>query len=336
MASARRLFLYALGGGLGHLQRALALARRALQKGHHARLLTNSPWAARVRASPLFPADLDLIALDPALGRAEVIAATTTLLAQSAFDALVVDTFPRGLAGELGPILPALGVPKILVHRDMNPAYAARAEVVEATRLYDLLLLPGERGPLSSLGRAELTEPWLLLDAHELLPPAEARTALGLAPGDERPAIVVMGTGTPAEARSAAALTDALAARVAERAWLFLCTLEDTDTTTAQRLAVWPLLRLLPGVDLLIGAAGYNTVYEARMTGTPLWAFAQKRLYDRQAERLSACERAPSPREIEEHLAHTARAPRPAPTYTSGAVRALALIEALMAARDRA
>ena len=49
---------------------------------------------------------------------------------------------------------------------------------------------------------------------------------------------------------------------------------------------VWPLLVALPGADLLIGAGGYNTVYESRAIGVPLLAKGQSRLYDRQKRRL--------------------------------------------------
>jgi UDP:flavonoid glycosyltransferase YjiC (YdhE family) len=46
----------------------------------------------------------------------------------------------------------------------------------------------------------------------------------------------------------------------------------------------------MPGIDLLVSSGGYNSVHESRYSGTPLLAIPQKRVYDRQADRLLASE----------------------------------------------
>jgi hypothetical protein len=56
-------------------------------------------------------------------------------------------------------------------------------------------------------------------------------------------------------------------------------------------LSPWPLLALMNGIDALVGSGGYNTVYEARSTGTPLFAKPLPRMYDRQSARLHENER---------------------------------------------
>ncbi len=38
---------------------------------------------------------------------------------------------------------------------------------------------------------------------------------------------------------------------------------------------LWPALAAMRGIDVLVGAGGYNTVQEARATGTPLVALAR-------------------------------------------------------------
>ena len=48
----------------------------------------------------------------------------------------------------------------------------------------------------------------------------------------------------------------------------------------------WPLLKLLGGVDWLIGAGGYNTVFESKLAGAKFFGFPQERLYDRQRRRI--------------------------------------------------
>ncbi len=50
-------------------------------------------------------------------------------------------------------------------------------------------------------------------------------------------------------------------------------------------ISCWPSQKLLPGIDFLVGAAGYNTFHEATLTQTELFALPQKRLYDRQDKR---------------------------------------------------
>jgi hypothetical protein len=100
----------------------------------------------------------------------------------------------------------------------------------------------------------------------------------------------------------------------------------------ALRVPLWPALAVLPGVDVLVGAGGYNTVQEARATGTPFVALVRSRLYDRQALRLRAEERAGSVEELLERavlLARSRPARGPGP-YVSGTRDAVARIERLL------
>jgi UDP:flavonoid glycosyltransferase YjiC (YdhE family) len=47
----------------------------------------------------------------------------------------------------------------------------------------------------------------------------------------------------------------------------------------------WPAMDLLPGVEVVVGGAGYNTVNECAACGVPLIARAWPRKYDRQSLR---------------------------------------------------
>ncbi len=303
--------VYALGGGLGHLQRELALARRAVANGHRVRILSNSPWAVQVRDGL---ADLNLqgIEIVPLVGPEEVIAQAVKCELQGSFEALIVDTLPRGIAGELEHLV-ELDCPKILVQRAVTPTYAARPDVVTAMQQYDLVLKPGE-GPAD---KTTATEPWLLFDKEELMARDEARQALG---ADDRSVVVVIGCGAPSEARLAAGLGDRLRVALGREA----------QVITAMPSTHWPLLRMLPGVDVLIGSGGYNTVYEARATHTPLIAFARERLYDEQDERLVTGERVSDWTELvglcETHLESAES--RAAIDYVNGTRSAVAAIEA--------
>ena len=135
----RRWLLYALGGGLGHLTRAVALSRAALrgsgqdeQKTHtEIVLLTNSPFAETLPVSNELGRGHRVLKLRSTLSRDETAAQVIELLQTERFDTFIVDTFPRGLGGELAPILPELACRKLLVHRDLNPRYCDQYKLQE-------------------------------------------------------------------------------------------------------------------------------------------------------------------------------------------------------------
>ncbi|MCP3143092.1 hypothetical protein [Pyxidicoccus xibeiensis] len=328
-----RWLVYALGGGMGHLTRAGALARMAARQGHAVTVLTNSPFAPGLPLEDVLGPGVWVERLGAALDKRAVSAAVARWLQDARPDVLVVDTFPRGLGGELAPLLPGLRARKVLVHRDLNPTYVERFGLAHAVEAFDLLLVPGEDAPFASHPRAVRTAPWLLLEAGELLPREEARMRLGVAEADARPVVAVMGCGTPAEVDEAGAIASRLQARLGDAARVrWLVPPGGSGSLGALGVRVWPALAVLPGVDVLVGAGGYNTVQEARATGTPFVALARSRLYDRQALRLRPDELAGSVEALEARAEVLARS-RPArgagPSGSSGTRDAVALIERL-------
>lgn len=313
--------LYALGGGLGHLVRSLGLARAAIARGHHITLLTNTAYA------PMLPVAEELgprgtyCEIPAPFDRAQVTEVIQKTLSDQAFDVLVVDTFPRGLAGELVEILPRLAAKKVLVHRDLNPRYIEQADLARFVDHYDLLLSPGELGPLAEHARTHVTAPWLVRNFDELLDQSAAWKQLRIDRTD-LPVITVIAAGFPAETQAMCELAQRLSQSLRNRANVRLIQLANTPHTTAlvhnsltlspphrgervrergpveaaestmfEAVSLWPTLAAIRGIDLLIGAGGYNTVWEARTTQTPLIAVGRPRMYDRQAFRLSDLER---------------------------------------------
>ncbi|NTX07486.1 hypothetical protein [Myxococcus sp. CA040A] len=340
MAGARWL-IYALGGGMGHFTRACGLARVAARRGHRVTVVTNSVFAPDVPLEDVLGAGAHVHRLNPDLAKSAVREAVECLLDGVRPEVLVVDTFPRGLAGELAPMLPGLRMGKVLVHRDLNPTYVARFNVAAAVEDFDLLLVPGEDAPFSQHPRAVRTAPWLLLERDEWLSRAQARERLGVAADDLRPLVAVMGSGNAEEVAEAGAIATRLQERLGASApvrWLappgpwFPVRAPSSgapERNVLQPVRVWPALAVMPGVDILVGAGGYNTVQEARVTGTPLVALARARRYDRQAVRLRPEELARTEAELMERVAalvgpRSARAPE---TYSGGARDAVALIE---------
>ncbi|MCY1075117.1 hypothetical protein [Archangium lansingense] len=325
--------LYALGGGLGHLTRSMALGRAARQRGHRVELVTNSPFA------PELPLETELgegnvHRLGAELDKHAVREAIEQLLDRVRPEVFVVDTFPRGLGGELAPLLPGMKARKVLVHRDLHPDYVERFGLARFIDTFDRLIVPGEPAPFAHHPRAASTPPWLLLDAGELLDVPTARRKLGVPAGEEMvPVVAVLACGRPEEVEESAALAETLQRAPNLRAFVRLL-----SPSAPPRL--WPALSVMRGIDVLVGAGGYNTVQEARATGTPLVAIAQPRLYDRQALRLRASERISSLDEALERVrvllrsGSSACSERPVPSYVNGTHEAVRLIEETRTARS--
>lgn len=333
--AAPRWLIYALGGGLGHLTRAGALARAAARRGHSVTLLTNSPFAPGLPLDTVMGRGVAVVRLESVLDKRAVREVVEVCLQDVRPNVLVVDTFPRGLGGELVSLLPGVRARKVLVHRDLNPEYVQRFDVARAVDAFDRVLVPGEDAPFAGHPLAVLTAPWLLLEEAELLPRAEARARLGVAPGDTRPLVAVMGCGTASEVDEAGTVAARLGSLLGDEArvrWLVPSGTPAAPEPASFRVPVWPALAVLQGVDVLVGAGGYNTVHEARATGTPFVALARPRLYDRQALRLRPEELADSVETLVERAVQLARsrpARRPGP-YASGTGAAVSVIERML------
>jgi len=171
----------------------------------------------------------------------------------------VVDTFPRGLGGELAPLLEQFQGRKVLVARDLNPRYVQACELPRfIERAYDLVL-DCERVP------------WLVRSSDEVLPRHRAREVLQLK--SDLPCVLVNGTGTPRESQ----WYDAVAAAL--------------NACEVRRVDSWPALELYAAADVVVGGAGYNTVNECAACGVPLVARPWPRKYDRQELRAEKANR---------------------------------------------
>ena len=244
----KRWLIYALGGGVGHLTRAIALARVARSLGHGIRVLTNSPFAASLPIEQ-DPGDEEaLIHIDPTLDRHSVASTVRSILEPCEFDVLIVNTFPRGLGGELAPILADLACPKVLIHRDLNPAYVRWAGLRSFATRYDLIILPGEEAPLGDLPQAIRTDPWLLRDRCELLDRPAARSRLGIGCDDDRPGIVVVGSGRRDEIEAARLLAIRMHDHVKGGALVRFVSVKGLAASERDAGSfIWPLLEVMAG-----------------------------------------------------------------------------------------
>ena len=326
--SVRRWVIYALGGGFGHLTRACALARAA-SPARQIQILTNSPYAACVQdALP----SLDLVALDPAMTVVEARAQVGRYIAASGATCLIVDTFPRGLVGELVDVLSSFAGPKVLVQRDVNPDYAAAFQLnTFVAETYDLVLVPGERtddglGPFS---QSAATAPWLVRSQEELRLRESAREVLRLY--SEKPCAIVCAAGNPDELEwYGAVATHLLAANVCDvRCIAPVC---PANCPTWCWINYWPAIDLYAAADVVIGSAGYNTIHECLACGVPLVARPWPRKYDRQSLRAAraAVRQVETPEQaVKAALDELTRKPARYSQFHNGSHEAVALIERL-------
>ena len=273
--------IYALGGGFGHLTRACALARAAVANTH-IRILTNSPYAATVaHAMPDLVINVDQ-------GPSEI----SREIASAEADRLIVDTFPRGLIGELANVLAGFPGLKVLVQRDLNPRYVAKYDLdAFVAKSYDLVLAPGETNQdgLGPSPNAVITAPWLIRSRHELLTRVRARQVLGLQ--EERSCIAVCAAGNAEELVWYGNVVSALLEGSLEWDVRCIAPRRPDACPTECFVSYWPAMDLYSAVDIVIGGGGYNTIYECVACGVPLIAKAWPRKYDRQHLRASRAER---------------------------------------------
>lgn len=313
---------YALGGGLGHLTRALAIRR------HFARRAA-TPFVVLANCRAALPEPgvvLDLSGEEPtAAGLAALVA---VLAAELRPAVLAVDAFPAGVLGELPPVLAALPCRKAALLRRLQPPWVERWRLEEVLPAYDAVFALEPGAPAG-----DPVPPPLLRDPEDLLPRAAARAALTETTRDHtRPLLLAVATATDAPALGLLGLTHRLGEALG--AEVRVATPFPGAPPGALRAGHWPLLEALRGVDLLVGAPGFNLWHEARATGTPAVWVPQPRRYDDQAARAAGGVVARSPADLEARLAEALAAPaapRPA-TFPNGAAdlaaRLLALCDA--------
>lgn len=284
--------IYALGGGWGHLNRALSLARVAANKNRIVRIITNSPHANYIE--PFIVRENHHISLQviptTIAFREACIQVQNTFLKQD-YDRAIVDTFPRGLGGELADIMPLLkGIPKVLIHRDLKPEYVSAKKVTEFVRQhYDLVIIPGDGENLafSHLPNAWQTHPWSIRNDSEL-DTEKACTYLRVPNASHRKVILVSCSGQNSELNLFGILTAKLSEQLPDTIVRCLAPIRPSNCPPALWVSHFPAIECLPAVDIVAGAGGYNTVSECLALQIPLAGLAHHRMYDRQNRRLQA------------------------------------------------
>ncbi len=303
----RTAVFYAVNGtGAGHLTRLLAIARWMRR---YTGLL-----GVQLDAIFLTTSEADRLAFDAGFPSFKL--PSKTLVRESGMDAvayralakqwiwhtlallrpdlLVVDTFPRGSFGELGPALD-LVASKAFIYRATQRQVAERPDFQAILPLYDLLLVPREPGdspliPAEARARAVDVGPIVSVDRFELLPREAARDALGV-PRDGRVSLVTAGGGGE-RAIDLPGVARALIAR-GHHVVIGAGPLHRGPSSAGPGLIFSRELGLasrLLAFDGALAAAGYNTFHELALARVPAVLAPQARLADDQATRAQAGE----------------------------------------------
>ncbi|MCC6559040.1 MAG: hypothetical protein IT372_39455 [Polyangiaceae bacterium] len=313
MGKSLRVVLYAVNGaGVGHLVRLVAVGRWLRRYAIHAGARPEIYFLTSSEADSILFAERFASFKLPsktAVGRAGIDKLTYLALAKQWVwhslallrpDLFVVDTFPRGSFGEL---LGALDLcrHKAFVYRPVKGEFADRADFQAMLPLYDAILVPEAEGraavsvPPAARARTRHTGPILVRDRAELMPRAEARARLGIE-GDRVAVYISAGGGGDDVAE--AQITGACAALSARPE---LCLVVAAGPLYRGRRLHGEHIRwlnepgaaeLMPGVDVAVAAAGYNTYHELMHAGVPAVFLPQRKIADEQAARARRAEAA--------------------------------------------
>jgi UDP-N-acetylglucosamine--N-acetylmuramyl-(pentapeptide) pyrophosphoryl-undecaprenol N-acetylglucosamine transferase len=291
----RILFFTSNGTGLGHLTRAMAIARR-LDERFEPLMFTLSAAAPVVREQG-FPVEFCASYRTPGAGTewrwSRRLRGRARAALADAKPALVVFDGAHPYLGFLDA-LRAERPRAVWCRRAMWKPGANRPALPRAAA-FDAVLEPGElaadadRGPtVARRAEAHRVGPIVYLDRSELRPRAEAERELGLEPGATN---VLVALGQGAEVRAA---SERCVRHLAGREGVQLAVLEsaiaaglDVPAGVVHLRSTYPMSRNYAAFDLVVAAAGYNGFHELLELGVPALFVPIARETDDQATRAS-------------------------------------------------
>lgn len=313
-----RWLIYALGGGYGHVTRALSLAKIASARNIECTILYNSELVHRAvniytKRSPrtrleYIPSYFDQQGVAKFMGN--------YLGEIGGYDRVIVDTFPRGIAGELSSILPKIRCPKILIHRYLNEKYVKSIDIQNALNEFDEILMPRDSLSIPQyLRRHSKTEPWLICSPEEILSVQEAQLELNIFERRQLPTVAFLGTGSHEEMFQSRRWAEQLRSEC-QFLNVIHFSLEPIDQSKILFRQIWPVMKVYRAIDLLVCSGGYNALTEASATQTRTIVTPRKRRYDRQDLRANEHEQATNYLQVREKCELFATDFRPRRTRT--------------------
>lgn len=297
-SAARPWLVYAPGETWGHINRAVALARNVCATrpvvifsdsfavhylhsiGYSAFPASPSRWTGLQLTNKIYVCQLASV---PVTARGRLV---NQAIACFNPEVLCVDSFPRGIDGELD--LPS---GRNLLRVFYQPAgyrpdkFTNWVDFVQKT--YPLVLVPGGEGQTAfdELPQTVVTPPWVNATTDSLWSRQSVRQKLGIGP--DQTAVLVVANGAQNEQWHADSAADFLRKEHPEWA-VKLCLDERSVSQYLDRFSCWPVVEWMPGFDCVVGQAGYNLVTECVTIGAPLVARPVNRTSEDQRVRLQA------------------------------------------------
>jgi hypothetical protein len=284
--------IYALGGGLGHLTRSLALANIA-SLSRPVIIISNSQFAPIIQAQNTNE-NISIHVISPDATRQEGMEQVISLLTFTPC-VLIIDALVRGIWGELAFILPKLSnLPKVLILRDLPIEYVIEKDLENfIENNYDLVIVPGEseQPPLANLTKIKYTEPWLICSPEQLFTRQEARSLMNIdLENAKNKTILILASGKPEEQEIYGFLAKDLTQKLPWVNIRFISLIYQVQCPFELWIKHFPAFEYLPAADLVIGGCGYNLFYECMALNIPLVCFPWDRIYDRQRARSQKAE----------------------------------------------
>lgn len=286
-----KLVYYAFGGGLGHLVRAVSLARQVIRQAAGPvwqTILINTPFSLSARRLVANLPGVTLISLAPFATVPAAHRFVRSQLEDLDPDCLIVDSFPRGLTGEFARKFDRRDCRQhLLVGRYLVPEYVQRFGLQEFVRTqYDHVLIPGEPSLWESLSNAVQLAPFLIRSSRELLSLPAALEVLHLHK-DQR-CLLFVASGKQDECLEIAELARQLFDNPSpDLPPIRLAWPVDFRQPYEADWVVHPLpvMDVLPLASVVVGNAGYNLWHEVHSLGIPAVLIGRQRLYDDQFRR---------------------------------------------------
>jgi len=268
---------------MGHIVRSAAIARAIRRLGEPRPTIIASPGFTHMVDRDDFDFHILAPSGNPGEFRAQILEAIHELSPR----AFITDALPMGLMGELRDYLPDFKGKKILVSRLLRRDYRKEHKVDEFVRRNYDLVIRSEALPRSFPGHPHsvAVPPILALDPSEMVTRQEARRMLKVP--DDRFLVMTVGTDSPD-------CVDAFFREIGDNRlfsknpflMLRFASPYGKPSPSSKHTRYCPLMKLLPGADLVIGYAGYHLFHECVAAGVPALLNPRPRLYDDQELRV--------------------------------------------------
>ena len=311
----KKVLIYSLGQGLGHVTRSMSVGR-FMSNDVDVDILTNSSLVRDVILGGFNEAKSDDCKIrffaDPGEHNDNVIA----FMDDSKADMVIVDCFPAGIQDELRDWLPSYKGHKVLVMQSLTKEYVEPR--MDSFTLYDSVICC-EKGAEAARVICMETSPWLIRSRTELATRDKALKVLEC--DGSKKVIVIPCCGKKDEVFEMVEFAEKLKQ----------ATQADVRLVGEQGIRYWPLLELMEGIDLVVGQAGYSLAHEVKSTNTPFLAILRERSFEVQFDRVGQDEII-TELDVEKVVRKAAALPatRTISIYDNGAIQAASLLKGML------